>query len=53
MFVNPPLPSPVVSLHLPKAFAMGLFKPDLFRSFLLGFGATAMVMAAQIVPQLV
>jgi hypothetical protein len=36
-----------------KAFAMGLFKPDFFRSFLLGFGATAVVMAAQIVPQLV
>ena len=53
MFVNRPLPSPVTSLPLLKAFAMGLFKPDLFRSFILGFGATAMVMAAQIVPQLV
>jgi hypothetical protein len=36
-----------------KAIAMGLFKPDLFRSFFLGFGATAVAMAAQIVPQLV
>jgi hypothetical protein len=31
---------------------MGLFKPDLFRSFFVGFGLTAVVMAAQIVPQL-
>jgi hypothetical protein len=32
---------------------MGLLKPDLFRSFFLGFGATAVVMAAQIVPKLI
>jgi hypothetical protein len=32
---------------------MGLFKPDLFRSFFVGFGLTAVVMAAQIVPQLI
>ena len=32
---------------------MGLFKPDLFRAFFVGFGGTALVMAAQIVPQLV
>jgi hypothetical protein len=32
---------------------MGLFKPDLFRSFFVGFGVTAVVMAAQIVPQLI
>ena len=31
---------------------MGLFKADFFRSFFLGFGATATVMAAQIVPKL-
>jgi hypothetical protein len=28
---------------------MGLFKPDLFRSFLLGFGVTAVVMTGFIV----
>ena len=53
MFVNRRLPSLGGVTSLLKAFAMGLFKPDLFRSFILGFGATAMVMAAQIVPQLV
>ena len=31
---------------------MGLFKPDLYRSFFFGFGVTALVMAAQIVPKL-
>ena len=31
---------------------MGLFTPDFFRSFFLGFGVAALVMAAQIVPQL-
>jgi len=31
---------------------MGLFKPDLFRAFFLGFGVTAMVMAANILPSL-
>jgi len=31
---------------------MGLFKPDLYRAFLLGFGITSIVMAAQFVPQL-
>lgn len=31
---------------------MGLFKPDLFRSFFAGFGVTAVVMAAQIASQL-
>jgi len=31
---------------------MGLFKPDLFRSFFLGFAVTAMVMAANILPRL-
>jgi hypothetical protein len=30
---------------------MGLFKPDLFRSFFLGFGVTAVILAAFIVPQ--
>lgn len=29
---------------------MGLFKPDLYRAFFLGFGITALVMAAQFVP---
>lgn len=32
---------------------MGLFTPDFFRSFFLGFGATAAIFAAHIVPQLV
>ena len=31
---------------------MGLFKADLYRAFFLGFGITSLVMAAQIVPQL-
>ncbi len=31
---------------------MGLFKTDLFRSFLAGFGVTALVMATHIVPKL-
>ena len=29
---------------------MGLFKPDLYRSFFLGFGITALAMAAHFVP---
>lgn len=32
---------------------MGLFKPDFFRAFFLGFGVTAAVMGIHIVPQLV
>ena len=32
---------------------MGLFKADLYRSFLAGFGVTALVMATQILPGLV
>jgi hypothetical protein len=32
---------------------MGLFKADLYRSFFLGFGITALVMAAQMVPGLI
>jgi hypothetical protein len=32
---------------------MGLFKPDLFRAFFVGFGITALILAAQFVPQLV
>ena len=32
---------------------MGLFKPDLFRAFFVGFGITAVILAAQIVGQLV
>lgn len=31
---------------------MGLFTPELYRSFLLGFGVTAIVMAAHLLPQL-
>jgi hypothetical protein len=31
---------------------MGLFKSDLFRSFFLGFGVTAFVMAANLLPKL-
>jgi len=30
---------------------MGLFTPDLFRSFFIGFGVTAAILAAHIVPQ--
>jgi hypothetical protein len=32
---------------------MGLFKPDLYRSFFLGFGLTALALAVKIVPQLI
>jgi hypothetical protein len=32
---------------------MGLFKPDLYRAFFLGFGITAALMAAQFIPHLV
>ncbi len=32
---------------------MGLFKPDLYRAFILGFGITALLLAAQFVPNLV
>jgi hypothetical protein len=32
---------------------MGLFKPDLYRSFLVGFGLTAAVLAVQMVPHLI
>jgi hypothetical protein len=31
---------------------MGLFKPDLFRSFFFGFAVTAVVMAANMLPSL-
>jgi hypothetical protein len=31
---------------------MGLFAPDFFRSFFLGFGVTALVLGSQIVPQI-
>jgi len=30
---------------------MGLFTPGAFRSFLAGFGVTALILAAHIVPQ--
>jgi hypothetical protein len=30
---------------------MGLFTPDVFRSFFLGFGVTAVILAAFIIPQ--
>jgi hypothetical protein len=30
---------------------MGLFKPDFFRSFFFGFGITAVMLAAYILPQ--
>ena len=32
---------------------MGLFKPDLFRAFFIGFGITAVILAGQILPRLV
>ena len=32
---------------------MGLFKPDLYRAFFLGFGIAALLMGAQFVPHLV
>lgn len=31
---------------------MGLFTPELYRSFLLGFGVTALVMGANLAPLL-
>ena len=31
---------------------MGLFKPDLFRAFFIGFGITAVILAAQMLPRL-
>jgi hypothetical protein len=31
---------------------MGLFTPDFFRSFFLGFGVTAVILAAHLVPPL-
>jgi hypothetical protein len=36
-----------------KTTPMGLFKPDLYRAFFLGFGITALLMGAQFVPHLV
>lgn len=30
---------------------MGLFKPDFFRSFFFGFGVTAVILAAYLLPQ--
>ena len=32
---------------------MGLSKPDLFRAFFVGFGITALILAAQYIPPLV
>jgi hypothetical protein len=32
---------------------MGLFKPDLFRAFFVGFGITAVILAAPILAQVV
>ena len=32
---------------------MGLFKPDLFRAFFVGFGVTTLILAAQLFGQLV
>lgn len=32
---------------------MGLFKPDLFRAFFVGFGITAVILAGQMLPSLV
>lgn len=32
---------------------MGLFKPDLFRAFFLGFGITALILAGQFLPHLI
>lgn len=29
---------------------MGLFKPDLFRAFFVGFGLTALILAVQFIP---
>ena len=36
-----------------KDFSMGLFRPDLYRAFFLGFGVTALAMGALFVPHLV
>jgi hypothetical protein len=32
---------------------MGLFKPDLFRAFFIGFGITALILAAQMLTRFV
>ena len=32
---------------------MGLFKPDLFRAFFVGFGITALILAAQMLTRFV
>jgi hypothetical protein len=32
---------------------MGLFKPDLYRSFFVGFALTALVLAVKMVPHLI
>lgn len=31
---------------------MGLFTPELYRSFFLGFGVTALILGANLLPQL-
>jgi hypothetical protein len=38
------------SIKRTRKMPMGLFKPDLYRAFFLGFGITALVMAAQFAP---
>lgn len=40
-------------MEIRKTAPMGLFKPDLYRAFFLGFGITAALMAAQFIPHLV
>jgi hypothetical protein len=36
-----------------KVIQMGLFKPDLYRSFFFGFGLTAVTLAVKMMPHLI
>jgi hypothetical protein len=48
-----PIPRGRSEQNARKVDSMGLFKPDLYRSFFLGFGLTALALAVKIVPQLI
>ena len=44
------VPYPEAAFHSLESIVMGLFKSDLYRAFFLGFGTTAVLMAAQFAP---
>jgi len=45
--------TPAITLIIqPEHQAMGLFKPDLYRSFFFGFGVTALLMSAKLLPSI-